>query len=72
MFLASLTRSEVAFWGNSKVVGVTTAFSEAFPAKDFTLMALSHTAIQTAKPKEKPYKLYDEKGLFILVTPNGG
>ncbi len=35
-------------------------------------MSLSHTAIQTAKPKEKPYKLYDEKGLYALVTPKGG
>ncbi len=35
-------------------------------------MSLSHTAIQTAKSKEKPYKLYDEKGLFVIVTPNGG
>ena len=35
-------------------------------------MSLSHTAIQSAKPKEKPYKLYDEKGLYALVTPNGG
>jgi len=35
-------------------------------------MALSHTAVQTARPKDKRYKLYDEKGLFLLVTPNGG
>ncbi len=24
-----------------------------------------------AKPKEKPYKIYDKKGLFILVHVNG-
>lgn len=29
-------------------------------------------AISKAKPKEKPYKLPDEKGLFVLVHPNGG
>lgn len=34
-------------------------------------MPLSDTAIRTAKPTEKPYKLADEKGLFILVNPNG-
>lgn len=35
-------------------------------------MALSNTAILNAKPKEKAYKLYDEKGLFLQVTPSGG
>ncbi|MDD2743383.1 MAG: integrase arm-type DNA-binding domain-containing protein [Rhodocyclaceae bacterium] len=34
-------------------------------------MALSDTAIRTAKPADKPYKLSDEKGLFVLVMPNG-
>lgn len=34
-------------------------------------MALSDTAIRTAKPTDKPYKLSDEKGLFLLVTANG-
>lgn len=35
-------------------------------------MALSDVAIRTAKPREKPYKLADEKGLFLLVQPTGG
>ncbi len=35
-------------------------------------MALSNTAILNAKPSDKPYKLYDEKGLFLQVTPSGG
>ncbi|MGA7178321.1 MAG: anti-phage dCTP deaminase [Thiobacillaceae bacterium] len=35
-------------------------------------MALTDTAIRTAKPAEKPFKLSDEKGLFLLVTPSGG
>jgi integrase len=35
-------------------------------------MALTHVAIKTAKPKEKAYKLTDEKGLFVFITPNGG
>jgi integrase len=34
-------------------------------------MPLTDTAIRTAKPGEKPYKLTDEKGLFLLVNPNG-
>lgn len=34
-------------------------------------MALTDTALRNAKPTTKPYKLYDEKGLFILIQPNG-
>lgn len=34
-------------------------------------MPLSDTAIRNTKPADKPYKLPDEKGLFLLVTPNG-
>lgn len=34
-------------------------------------MPLSDTAIRNAKPAEKPYKLPDEKGLYLLVQPNG-
>ena len=30
---------------------------------------LTDTAIRTAKPKNKPYKLFDGDGLFLLVTP---
>lgn len=29
------------------------------------------TKIKTAKPTDKPFKLYDEDGLFIIVKPNG-
>jgi len=35
-------------------------------------MALTATAIRNAKPSNKAYKLYDELGLFMQVTPNGG
>ena len=35
-------------------------------------MALSITTIRNAKPKASPYKLADEKGLFLLVQPSGG
>ena len=34
-------------------------------------MRLSDTAIRKAKPKEKPFKLADGGGLFLLVQPSG-
>jgi hypothetical protein len=34
-------------------------------------MALSDIKIRKAKPKERPYKLADGGGLFVLVTPTG-
>ena len=35
-------------------------------------MSLTELGIKAAKAHDKPYKLYDEKGLFLLVTPTGG
>jgi len=35
-------------------------------------MALTSTTIRNAKPRAKPYKLTDERGLFLLVQPSGG
>lgn len=35
-------------------------------------MALTATAINAAKAKDKPYKLTDTLGLYLLVTPAGG
>lgn len=35
-------------------------------------MALSDTKVRTLKPKDKAFKLTDEKGLFLLVTSAGG
>lgn len=34
-------------------------------------MGLTALAIRNAKPRTKPYKLSDERSLFILVMPNG-
>lgn len=34
-------------------------------------MSLTEVAIRAARPQAKPYKVYDEKGLFLLVKPNG-
>ena len=34
-------------------------------------MLLTQFAIKNAKPREKPYKLADGNGLYLLVSPNG-
>lgn len=33
---------------------------------------LTPSAVQNAKPKAKPYKLADERGMYLLVAPSGG
>ena len=35
-------------------------------------MRLTNVAIKQATAQDKPYKLYDGKGLYCLVHPNGG
>jgi hypothetical protein len=35
-------------------------------------MPLTDVSIRNAKPSDKPAKLFDERGLFLLVTPGGG
>ena len=35
-------------------------------------MALTNVDIKNAKPRDKSYRLYDEKGLYLEVTPAGG
>jgi len=35
-------------------------------------MSLTDVTVRTTKSLEKAYKLSDEKGLFLFVTPNGG
>ena len=35
-------------------------------------MPLTNTTIRNAKPGEKTCKLYDERGLYLEVSPNGG
>lgn len=34
-------------------------------------MALTVVQVKNAKPKEKLYKFADERGLYLLVNPNG-
>jgi integrase len=35
-------------------------------------MPLTNTAILNAKPRDKTYKLFDERGLYVEVAPTGG
>ena len=35
-------------------------------------MALTHNQIANAKPASRDYKLFDSKGLFLIVSPAGG
>lgn len=35
-------------------------------------MTLTVRQIEAAKPKDKPYKLADEKGLYLFISPAGG
>ncbi len=35
-------------------------------------MPLTDTAIRNAKPRPKPYKVFDEKGMYLLITPSKG
>jgi hypothetical protein len=35
-------------------------------------MSLTELGLEAAKARDKPDKLYDEKGLFLLGTPTGG
>lgn len=47
------------------------ALDSVYPILLGTLVALSDTKIKQAKPRSKRYKLYDAKGLYILVSPKG-
>jgi hypothetical protein len=33
---------------------------------------LNEARIRASKPQEKPYKVFDKRGLFLLITPSGG
>lgn len=35
-------------------------------------MPLKDTNCRNANPQDKPYRLYDEQGLYLEVQPNGG
>lgn len=35
-------------------------------------MPLTDTPIRSSRPGPKPVKLFDERGLFLIITPAGG
>src|SRR5215467_4177756 len=35
-------------------------------------MSLTESGVRASRPKERPYKVFDERGLFLLVAPTGG
>jgi hypothetical protein len=37
-----------------------------------TIMSIPDTTIRNTKPAAKPFKLTDEKGLYLYVMPAGG
>jgi hypothetical protein len=41
------------------------------PSSGYPKMPLKDVSVRNAKVGDKPYKLYDERGLFLLVNPNG-
>lgn len=43
-----------------------------FDAPKGTTMPLSDISIKKAKPADKSYRLYDEKGMYLEVAPSGG
>src|SRR5690606_12947386 len=60
------TRGNSHFGGNRGNFRV-----EPVPWGNRTRMALTDTEIKSARAAEKPYKLFDERGLYLLVNPNG-
>ena len=36
-----------------------------------SIYKLTFRKIQSTKPKEKPYKIFDGRGLYVLINPNG-
>jgi integrase len=54
-----------------QLLGVSFGVSQLL-VEELPQMALSNTAILNAKARDKTYKLYDELGLFLQVTPSGG
>ena len=35
-------------------------------------MPITHVAVVNAKPREKPYRLFDGRGLYLEISPSGG
>jgi hypothetical protein len=43
----------------------------AYPDTDTRMPLLSEMKIRACRPREKSYKVWDDRGLFMLVTPTG-
>jgi hypothetical protein len=41
-------------------------------AHDAPTMPLTDVSIRKAKPQAKPVRLFDEKGLYLEISPSGG
>jgi hypothetical protein len=52
------------------MVGVSQKPTGRYPS--FAIPVLNEAKIRSARPQERAYKLFDERGLFMLVTPTGG
>src|SRR6185437_16235381 len=52
------------------MAGVSRTSTNRYPT--YPMPVLSEAKIRSARPKERAYKLFDERGLFMLVTPTGG
>jgi len=63
-FVDTLPLTGVSFQGNCQTYPGWTKLTP--------VAKLSDTKIRAAKPREKPYKLFDNDGLFLSVQPNGG
>lgn len=57
---------------NHRELGATLGATQNRCSKVAPRMALSDTTIRSAKHVDKPRKLFDEKGLFLLLQPSGG
>lgn len=53
------------------MVETKTTSQETEPGEKTRKTELADTTVRNAKPKDKPYKLADKKGLFLLIHPNG-
>src|SRR5579863_4863717 len=52
------------------MAGVSQEPTDRYPT--FAMPVLNEAKIRSARPQERAYKLFDERGLFMLVTPTGG
>jgi integrase len=54
-----------------RIWGIDSYTKVATPMQNNHRRPLTDTLIKEAKPKDRAYKLFDERGLYLLVSPNG-